>query len=136
VSAERRAERRVEPPSGMPPPAATTMSDGTELDLAALAGAVAEVHLTRHPEDVERYGRELATAWCIHDVQHLINWAALDLDLSGQVAWLARVLDARGYPVANLADCLRTAGEVLAREHPRPAAQEVAARLTRVAGEL
>jgi hypothetical protein len=120
----------------MPPPAAATLSDGATLDLVALAEAVAELHLERHPEDVERYGPELAEEWCVHDVRHLINWAAHDIELSRQVAWLARVLDARGYPLANLADCLRTAAEVIERETPSDAAHEVAARLARVADEV
>ncbi len=110
--------RRPVPPSGSPPPVTATLPDGVVLDLRLLAGEISERHLRRHPEDVERYG-ELARDWCIHDNQHLLNWAALDaegaLSFPEQLAWLANVLGSRGYPLPHLADDLETAAQT-ARE--------------------
>src|SRR5687768_9822903 len=110
---------RLRPPAGgMAPPVSANLPDGTELDLLALARKIADAHLARHPEEVERYG-EAVRAWCIHDNQHLLSWAALDLagavDLDAQLRWLANVLTSRGYPLASLADDLRTAAAVLRR---------------------
>lgn len=106
-------ERRPARPGGMPPPQEAALPDGTPVPLQPLAERVAEIHLRRHPEDVERYGRELAHEWCVHDHQHMLAWAVADLDLEGQVLWLAGVLDARGYPVPNLTDSLHTAAGVI-----------------------
>jgi hypothetical protein len=122
--------RRVARPTGTPPPPRAE-HDGVEVALAPLAEETARRHLARHPEDVERYG-DLALEWAVHDMQYALAWAFGDasglVDLDAQVAWLARVLDARGYPRANLADCLRTAAEVVADEYP-----DVAERLAAVA---
>ena len=53
----------------------------------------------------------------VHDNQHLLNWAALDVAgavvLDEQVAWLARVLGARGFPVDRLARDLELAAAVV-----------------------
>ena len=85
------------------------------LELRPLACAISDRHLRRHPDDIERYG-QVARDWCIHDNQHLLNWAVLDaadaLAFQEQLAWLANVLGSRGYPLANLADDLETAAEV------------------------
>lgn len=116
--AERRSRGRgpTQPPGGMAPPASARLPDGTDADLHALAIKVTEIHLERHPEDTERYG-DLAWEWCVHDTQHLMAWAIEDTDLAGQLAWLGGVLDARGYPVANLYDCVLTCARVLREEH-------------------
>ena len=49
-------------------------------------------------------------AWCVHDNQHLLNWAALDLagavDFDAQLRWLASVLTSRGYPLDVVGDLL------------------------------
>jgi hypothetical protein len=105
------------------------LPDGQSVDLAALGREAAHAHLAAHPEDVERYGAELAHAWCAHDTQHILAWAAGDLDFDGQLAWLARVLDARGYPIVNLADCLATTAAVVERALPTPAGPDLAERL-------
>ena len=53
----------------------------------------------------------------MHDNQHLLNWAALDVAgavvLDEQVAWLARVLAARDFPVDRLARDLELAAAVV-----------------------
>ena len=111
-------ERQVSRPSGMPPPAHATLPDGQVVDLEALAAEISAEHLTRHPDDLARYG-EVGREWCIHDNQHMLNWAVLDvsggLDFGPQVAWLAGVLGSRGYPLASLADDLRTAAQTVRR---------------------
>jgi hypothetical protein len=118
-------------PSGSPPPD-QVQHEGERIALAPLAEETARRHLAAHPEDGERYG-DLAREWAVHDMQYVISWAYGDVadlvDLGAQATWLARVLDARGYPVANLADCMRTAAGVV----PHP---EVADRLRGVAGDL
>ena len=130
------AGRRVAPPSGMPPPSVAMFPDGTAVELRRLAQKIADAHLRRHPEDVERYGAELAREWATHDHQHILAWAAGDLDLDGQLAWLARVLDARGYPVENFLDSLAIAAETLERELDTDAAREVSSRLRAAAARL
>jgi len=68
---------RLRPPSGgMAPPSTATLANGTRLDLVALAREITEEHLARHPGELERYG-DAVRAWCVHDNQHLLNWAAL-----------------------------------------------------------
>ena len=111
-------KRGVRAPGGMAPPARATLPDGVVLDLHELAAEISSIHLARHPEDLVRYGA-VGRDWCIHDNQHLLNWAVLDVcaavDFGAHVAWLADVLVARGYPLANLADDLRTASQVVRR---------------------
>ena len=128
---------RLRPPSGgMAPPATATLPDGTPLDLVPLAREIADEHLARHPEEVERYG-DAVRAWCVHDNQHLLNWAALDLtgavDFDAQLRWLANVLTSRGYPVESVADDLRTAASVLRRPPSSDARRALADRLAAAA---
>lgn len=115
--------RRVQPPSGMPAPETTTLPDGTAIALIPLAEEITDRHLRRHPDDIERYG-ELARAWGVHDTRHQLHWAALDalgrLDMAAQVRWLSGVLEARGYPLGNLASNLRTAAEVVDEQLGEP----------------
>lgn len=113
----------------MPPPATAQASEGMTVELAPLAQEVCDRHLQRHPEDVERYGFELASQWCIHDQQHILAWAIEDRDLTGQVHWLAGVLDARGYPVANLVDSVLQGAKILGARLSAPVGEAVAARM-------
>ncbi|HET8978072.1 MAG TPA: hypothetical protein VFN87_07930 [Solirubrobacteraceae bacterium] len=128
--------REVQPPGGMAPPELAELPDGSRLALRGLAEKISDAHLERHPEDAERYGTEMARAWCVHDNQHLLFWAAGDLDLAGQLAWLAGVLDARDYPVANLVDNVTTGADVLERETPTAAGRAVAERMRAAAHDL
>src|SRR5690242_5590433 len=102
----------------MAPPTRASLPDGVVLDLPVLAAEISEAHLSSHPDDVARYGDEIR-AWCVHDNQHLLNWAVLDvrgeLEFGGQVAWLANVLGSRGYPLASLADDLQVAADTVRR---------------------
>ena len=118
--------RHLSRPSGMPPPTRATLPDGQVVDLGALAAEISVEHMTRHPDDLARYG-EVGREWCVHDNQHLLNWAVLEvcggLDFGPQVAWLAGVLGSRGYPLESLADDLRMAAQTVRRrltgEHAR-----------------
>lgn len=106
------------------------------MPLVPLAEAVTERHLERHPEDVGRYGQDLAWEWCVHDMQHVLAWAISDQEFEGQLTWLARVLDAREYPVGNLIDCTMTAADVVEEELPAPAGPDIAGRMRAAADGL
>lgn len=117
----------------MSPPAQATLPDGVVLDLHELATEISSIHLARHPDEMARYGA-IGRDWCIHDNQHLLNWAVLDvcgkLDFGAQVAWLADILGSRGYPLANLADDLRTASDLVRRQLGSAYANDLAEVLT------
>ncbi len=130
------APRRPAPPSGMPPPTSALTAAGETVQLVPIAEEVAERHLARHPEDVARYGMELARQWCVHDTQHVLAWAVADQAFEGQLQWLARVLRARGYPVDNLIDCTRTAADVVEARLPEPSGRDVAEAMRAAAGAL
>jgi hypothetical protein len=109
--------RRARPPSGWPPPDRALLR-GAEIELAPLAEAIADRYFGEFPEDLARYGDDVARAWELHDTRHLLNWAVNDVeglaDLRGQVTWLARILEARGFPLEHLARNLQLAADVLA----------------------
>jgi hypothetical protein len=121
---------RTAPPSGWPPPADAHLGAAT-LDLGPLAEAVADRYFAAHPEDLERYGADVARAWELHDTRYLLSWAIGDVedrvDLERQVAWLARILEARQFPLAHLADNLEYAADVVAESVPE--GEPVAGRL-------
>ena len=113
------SERRLDPPGGQPPPTAARLRDADdELDLAALAREICRRYREEFPDERERYG-DAGMAWCIHDNQHILNWAAGAVngyvDLEREIGWLARVLEARDFPLERLARNLDLAAEV-ARE--------------------
>ena len=108
--------RRTEPPSGWPPPEEAVLA-GADVALRPLAEAIADRYFTSFPQDLERYGAGVARAWEVHDTLHLLNWAigAVEgyVELDHQVTWLARVLDARDFPLEHLAVNLELAGDVV-----------------------
>jgi len=122
--------KRVAPPSGMPPPQTATSPHGKEIDVVAIARDACAAYDSEFPDERERYG-PAGAEWCRHDCQHLVNWAVLSLtaalDFEAQLAWLARVLEARDFPLERLARGL----ELLARavRDMLPSEPEVAARL-------
>jgi hypothetical protein len=127
--------RRVEPPSGMAPPAAapSPSGDGSEIDLYALAASTAQRYYAEFTDEDAVYG-EVGRLWCQHDLQHLLNWAALDVAghvvLNEQVAWLARILEARAFPVLRLARSLELGAGVVREDLADDAgAEAMAARL-------
>ena len=109
--------RRTQPPSGWPPPDHALLG-GARVPLAPLAEAVADRYFAEFPDDLERYGAETARAWELHDTSHLLAWAIGDaegsVDLAREVAWLAKVLEAREVPLERLARNLELAGDVVA----------------------
>ena len=127
---------RPAPPSGEPPPRRAELADGTEVDLEALATEVCARYEAEYPDEQERYGAA-GHDWCVHDNQHLVNWAVLHtrgyLTLDDQVAWLAKILEAREFPLQRLARDLDIAAEVVGLRVPD--GEAVAAALTQ-AGEM
>ena len=112
---------RSAPPSGVNPPEAFELSDGTQIGLGPLAGQLCGLYYDVYPHDLERYGTA-GQAWCDHDSRYLLAWALEDaragtVDCVEQVQWLGRVLAARAFPIERLARhveltaaVLRTAG--------------------------
>lgn len=125
------------PPGGTAPPDEVLLH-GERVDVRALATEASARFIAATPAYVERYG-EHAAAWCVHDCQHVLSWAfgseAGYVDLDDQVRWLARVLEARAFPLAWLAADLDHAAGVVA-ERPVPRAAAVAARLRRAAADV
>jgi hypothetical protein len=122
--------REVAPPTGADPPRSAKLPDGEQLDLEELAREVCRRYYEEFADEDERYG-EAGRAWCVHDNQWLLSWAALDLagldDIVGQVRWLAGVLAARDFPVERLARDLELAAEAVPQlaEPLRAAASEL-----------
>jgi hypothetical protein len=113
--------REVSAPSGgTPPPATATLEDGEVVHLGPVAHEISRRFQLEFPDEAERYG-EAAYAWCVHDNQWLLAWAAEDLELGGRhlaknVGWLAGLLRARGYPAERLTRDLEIAAEVVGDE--------------------
>jgi hypothetical protein len=105
----------TEPPTGYPPPVNAELNGGKTLDLHALAQQICARYRAEFPDEQQRYG-DAGTAWCIHDNQHLLNWAVTELNGYGgferQLAWLAGVLEARDFPLDRLARNLDIAAAV------------------------
>ena len=118
------------PPSGSPPPTQARTPAGRSVDLVLVAKRAAAAFVAAFPDYADRYG-PVAVPWCVHDDQHLLNWAILSLDdqvdYERELAWLARVLEARTFPLAWLASGL----DVLATSvrEVYPALTDVAARV-------
>ena len=51
---------------------------GDEIDLVALAAATCERYYAEYTDEDAVYG-QVGRLWCQHDLQHLLNWAALDV---------------------------------------------------------
>jgi hypothetical protein len=88
------------------------------------------------PDEAERYG-DAGTAWCRHDNQWLLCWAVNDVlgatDLCEQARWLAKVLEARGFPAERLARDFEIAADVVADGGFGGESLAVAARLSSAA---
>jgi len=103
----------------MAPPARVTGPAGDELDLEALARTTCGRYHVEYTDEDARYG-EAGRRWCVHDLQHLLNWAVLDVaglvTLDDQVAWLAKILEARDFPLDRLARSLELGAGVVREE--------------------
>jgi hypothetical protein len=99
----------------MTPPARAALA-GSEIDLVALAREICTRYRAEFPDEEARYG-DAGMAWCLHDNQHILNWAVGArngmVDLEHELAWLARVLAARDFPLDRLARNLEIAAEVV-----------------------
>lgn len=116
----------TEPPSGAPAPVTAELRDGEVLDLHALAQEICRRYWDEFPDEQTRYGYA-GMAWCLHDNQHLLNWAVTESNGYGgferQLTWLAGVLEARSFPLERLARDLDIAAVVLGElgtRRPRP----------------
>jgi hypothetical protein len=93
----------------MPPPEHVTGPHGRRIDLVAIARRTCVAYDNEFPDERARYG-PAGAEWCRHDTQHLLNWAVLsltqDVDFDRELAWLARILEARDFPLPRLARCL------------------------------
>jgi hypothetical protein len=126
------ASRKPGRPSGQPPPAEQTLAGGTTLDLRSIAQEICERYREEFPDEEGRYG-EAGNAWCRHDNQHILNWATLALrdwvDLEHELGWLARVLEARDFPLDRLARNLELGAEVVGEMITSGQATELAEKL-------
>ena len=122
--------RRVAAPTGWPPPDEAVL-DGVAVRLGPICDEIADRYFERFPDDLRRYGDDVARAWEIHDTRHVLSWAigAVEdrVDLERQVTWLARVLAARSFPLTQLATNLEIAADVV--EHRLAGGAKVAERL-------
>ena len=122
--------RLLRPSGGTPPPDSARVQGDQLLFLAPLAHEAALRHQAEFPDEVERYG-PAGFAWCVHDLQYVLGWAARDATSPGlleqELAWLTRLLRARGYDIRRLARSLELLGDVVAERHP--AADDLARRL-------
>ena len=134
----RRSRPRLARPSGSAAPVGVTAPDGTTVDVHALAQEICRRYRSEFPDEEERYG-EAGQAWCVHDNQYLLHWALLDAQgttsLAEQVAWLARVLAVRDFPLDRLARDLEICGDVV-EESGHAWAPDVAARLRTASGSV
>lgn len=112
----------TEPPSGYPPPVNAELDGGRMLDLHTLARDICARYQAEFPDEQQRYG-DAGIAWCVHDNQHILNWAVTELNGYGgferQLAWLAGVLEARQFPLDRLARNLDISAAVSAEELER-----------------
>ncbi len=114
--------KRLAHPSGHPAPRrAVAAGGGPALDLETLALEVCRRYREAYPDEEGRYG-EAGAAWCVHDNQHLLNWAAIEARGFGamehDVRWLAGVLQARDFPLERLAHDLEIAADVVQSRAP------------------
>jgi len=70
--------------------------------------------------------------WCRHDNQHVLNWAVLSLtdgvDFEQELAWLARILEHRDFPLDRLARSLQLLSATVKTSYPDEG--EVAGQIT------
>jgi len=131
--------RRLRPPEGgdEAPTVSSPLAGGVTLDLVALAEEICAQYRLEFPDERERYG-DAGIAWCVHDNQHLLNWATEsvngELDIRQEVAWLATVLEARDFPADRLARDLDIGAEVVTGQVGGTGGRELAAVLTATAG--
>jgi len=131
--------RLLQPPDGgdEAPKVSSPLHGGETLDLVALATAICERYRLEYPDERARYG-DAGVAWCVHDNQHLLNWATEsvngELDIKQEVAWLATVLEARDFPAERLARDLDIGADVVLSQVGGTSGHELASVLMVTAG--
>ena len=120
----------LRPPSGARPPTeAVLVGEHVPVSLLPLAEEICRRYRAEFPDEQGRYG-DAGVAWCVHDNQYILRWAIGarngQVDLTRELAWLARVLEARDFPLDRLARDLDIAAEVVAERYP-PLAEELSA---------
>ena len=129
-------DRRLEPPGGDAAPTTGWLTDDEKLELAPLAQEVCLRYRSEFPDEEERYG-SAGHAWCVHDNQHLLYWATEAVhgyvDMEEQVGWLARVLEARAFPLVRLARNLDLAADVVREQVEAPPGDALGDALARAA---
>jgi hypothetical protein len=124
--------RPLRPPEGgdEAPRVSSPLDGYGTLDLVELAEAICDRYRVEFPDELERYG-DAGHAWCVHDNQHILNWAVEsvkgELDIKQEVAWLATLLEARDFPINRLARALDLGAEVVSGRVGGPDAPELAA---------
>jgi hypothetical protein len=128
------ARHRLEPPGGDAPPTSALFEDaGQELELVPLAEEICRRYRQEFPDEQGRYG-DVGNAWCVHDLQCVLYWAAEDvngyLDIRTEVAWLGSVLEARDFPLERLARGLDIAADVVAERVDKAFSAQLAGTLS------
>jgi hypothetical protein len=125
----------LRPPTGGDdaPRYSSQLPDGQVLDLEALAGVICRQYRAEFPDERMRYGAA-GNAWCVHDNQHLLNWAVESVnggfDIKQEVAWLVNVLVGRNFPIDRLARTLDIGAEVVLSQLPPGPSLDLAGVLT------
>jgi hypothetical protein len=116
---DRALSEPLQPPGGEPPPAETTMPDGSVVAIGELAHEICRRYAAEFPDEQRRYG-DTGMAWCQHDNQWILYWALEDVagigDLDHHLAALAGALADRDFPVERLARDLEIAADVAAED--------------------
>lgn len=97
-----------------------TGPDGRPIDLIGVARAACHAYVEEFPEYAERYGPP-GMLWCVHDNQHILTWAITRHSnelFEHELAWLARVLEARGFPLESLARGIELLATSFTGAHP------------------
>jgi hypothetical protein len=106
----------LRPPGGAAPPGSVSMRGNATFDLVPLAQEICRRYQLEFPDEQERYG-DAGQEWCVHDNQHLLHWGAESVDgfvdMQHEVSWLARVLEARDFPLDRFARDLELAADVV-----------------------
>ena len=122
-------ERQLQPPGGSAAPTSAELGQGERLDLVALATEICRRYRQEFPDEAIRYG-DAGNAWCVHDNQYLLYWAAEAvngvLEMADEVAWLAGVLEARNFPLDRLARGLDIGADVVSRAAITQASRQLA----------
>ena len=117
-------------PGGEKPPTTATSPHGQQLDLVAVATLTCSAYDAEFPDERGRYG-PAGMQWCLHDNQHLLNWAVLSLtygiSFEKELAWLAGILEHRNFPLERLERDLELLSTALTTSYPEE--KEVADRI-------